>query len=141
MAVQIRRAYSIVKMMMEMNSTRIRILKSQSGIANVQMKTERTLKTISDMMTESKILLARRSLDASALYSRELERRLKDMGIVNLLAGVACAEEGDEYVPPDSYRFHLKEGYSEVARMKSVGFKFSRWYDLAWLQKKIRQAE
>ena len=34
-------------------------------------------------------------------------------------------------------QFHIKEGYTEVAHIKSVGKKFDRWYDLLWFQKKI----
>ena len=78
----------------------------------------------------------RRQGIGSLLYN-ELERSLKDMGTVNLLAGVAYSENEDEFLTPDSYRFHIREGYSKVAHMKSIGFKFNRWYDLIWLQKKI----
>ena len=78
----------------------------------------------------------RRQGIGSLLY-RELERRLKDRGIVNLLAGVAWSEKEDEYLTHDSYRYHLREGYTKVAHMPSVGFKFNRWYDLVWMQKKI----
>ncbi|MBP5156241.1 MAG: N-acetyltransferase [Treponema sp.] len=74
---------------------------------------------------------------AGALLYRELEQRLKKQGIVNLLAGVAYCDAEDEYLTHDSYKFHLKEGYTEVARMRTVGKKFDRWYDLVWLQKKI----
>ena len=55
-----RRAYSTVKMVTEMNSMRIRMRKSQSGILNVQMKTERTLNTISTMIVPSKMPLTTR---------------------------------------------------------------------------------
>ena len=72
----------------------------------------------------------------SLLY-KALEKRLKKMGIVNLLAGVAFCEKEDEYLTQDSPNFHLSQGYSEVAHMKSVGKKFDRWYDLKWFQKKI----
>lgn len=71
-----------------------------------------------------------------ALYA-ELENRLKERGIVNLLAGIAYVEEEDEYLTHDSIKFHEKEGYKKVARMESVGKKFDRWYDLIWMQKKI----
>ena len=70
------------------------------------------------------------------LYA-ELEKRLKERGIINLLAGVAHVEVEDEYLTHDSLKFHMKEGYEQVARMKTVGKKFDRWYDLVWLQKKI----
>ena len=78
----------------------------------------------------------RREGIGSLLYA-SLEHELKKQGIVNLLAGVAFNDKEDEYLSHDSYRFHLKEGYSEVAHMKSVGKKFDRWYDLLWFQKKI----
>ena len=78
----------------------------------------------------------RRSGAGSLLY-KELEKRLKAIGIVNLLAGVAFIEKEDEYLTHDSPKFHLNQGYTEVAHMKSVGKKFDRWYDLIWYQKKI----
>ena len=81
-------------------------------------------------------LLCRRQGAGSLLY-RELEGRLRDQGIVNLLAGVGYCEEEDEYLSHDSYKYHLKEGYTLVAQMKGVGKKFDRWYDLLWLQKKL----
>ena len=74
---------------------------------------------------------------AGALLYKELEKRLKEKGIVNLLAGVAFCEKEDEYLTHDSQKFHLKMGYSEVAHMKGVGKKFERWYDIKWFQKKI----
>lgn len=70
-----------------------------------------------------------------ALLYRELEKRLKVKGIVNLLAGIAYIENEDEYLTHDSIKFHTKEGYIEVANMKAVGKKFDRWYDLIWMQK------
>lgn len=72
----------------------------------------------------------------TALYA-ELEKRLKERGIVNLLAGIAYAEQEDEYLTHDSVKFHTKEGYKKVAQLESVGKKFGRWYDLIWMQKKI----
>ena len=68
---------------------------------------------------------------------KALEEELKKRGIINLLAGVAYIDEEDEYLSHDSYQFHIKEGYTEVAHIKSVGKKFDRWYDLLWFQKKI----
>jgi len=78
----------------------------------------------------------RRQGIGSLLY-RELEKRLKEQGIVNLLAGSAFAEEEDEYLTHGSYNFHTRMGYEKVAHMKDIGKKFDRWYDLLWLQKKI----
>ena len=78
----------------------------------------------------------RRQGIGSLLYA-ELEKRLKEQGIVNLLAGIAYCDKEDEYLTHDSCKFHKREGYCEVAHMDSVGKKFDRWYDLLWMQKKI----
>ncbi len=79
---------------------------------------------------------ARRMGIGSKLYAA-LEERLKEMGIVNLLAGAAYLEKEDEYLSHDSFNFHTKLGYKKVAQMEGVGKKFDRWYDLLWMQKKI----
>ena len=71
------------------------------------------------------------------LLYRELENKLREQRIVNLLAGIAYCEEEDEYLTHDSCEFHSKEGYEKVARMITVGKKFDRWYDLVWMQKKL----
>ena len=78
----------------------------------------------------------RRQGAGSKLY-KELEKRLKKMGIINLMAGTAYTETEDEYLTHGSPKFHLNQGYSEVAHMKGIGKKFERWYDLKWFQKKI----
>lgn len=78
----------------------------------------------------------RRQGIGSFLY-QNLEERLKQLGIKNILAGVAFAETEDEYLTQDSFKFHTRMGYEQVARLKEVGKKFDRWYDLLWQQKKI----
>ena len=78
----------------------------------------------------------RRQGIGSLLY-KELEKRLKEQGIVNILAGIAYCDKEDEYLTHDSCIFHEKEGYHNVARMELIGKKFDRWYDLIWMQKKI----
>lgn len=78
----------------------------------------------------------RRQGIGTMLYA-ELEKRLKDMGIVNILAGAAYSEEEDEYLTHDSYMFHKKQGFHQVARLETIGKKFGRWYDLMWMQKKM----
>ena len=78
----------------------------------------------------------RRQGIGSRLYY-ELEERLKELGIVNILAGVAYSEKEDEYLSHDSFKYHLREGYKEVAHINTVGKKFDRWYDLIWFQKII----
>ena len=72
----------------------------------------------------------------SLLYG-ELEKRLREQGIVNVLAGAAYCETEDEYLTHDSYKFHATKGYEKVAHLKTIGKKFDRWYDLIWMQKKL----
>ncbi len=78
----------------------------------------------------------RRKGIGTLLYD-ELEKRLKEQGIINLLAGVAYCDVEDEYLTHDSSKFHICKGYTQVANMKAVGKKFDRWYDLLWYQKII----
>ena len=78
----------------------------------------------------------RRNGIGTLLYD-ELEKRLKEQGIVNLLAGVASCDVEDEYLTHDSSKFHMSKGYTQVAHMKAVGKKFDRWYDLLWYQKRL----
>ena len=56
-----------------------------------------------------------RRCGAGSMLYKALEEELKKRGIINLLAGVAYIDEEDEYLSHDSYKFHLREGYSEVA--------------------------
>ncbi len=76
----------------------------------------------------------RRQGIGTALY-KELEARLFNQGIVNILAGVAYIDTEDEFLTHDSYEFHKKMKYKEVAHMIKIGKKFDRWYDLLWMQK------
>ncbi len=71
-----------------------------------------------------------------ALYA-ELERRLVDMGILNLYACIAVTDCEDEYLTNQSERFHAALGYREVGRFRFSGRKFSRWYDMVWMEKFI----
>ena len=78
----------------------------------------------------------RRQGIGTALYVN-LGNRLREQGIVNMLAGVAYCEKEDEYLSHDSFKFHSKMGFTKVAHMESIGKKFDRWYDLLWMQKKL----
>jgi len=52
------------------------------------------------------------------------------MGKHVMVAGVDAANLG-------SIRFHERLGFNEVGRMPEVGFKFGRWLDLVFLQRKL----
>ena len=70
------------------------------------------------------------------LYA-ELEKILKEKGIVNLYALVAYIENEDEYLTHNSVIFHELMGYKTVGRCNKCGFKFGRWYDMLYMEKFI----
>ena len=78
----------------------------------------------------------RRQGIGSALYG-VLENKLREMGIVNIVAGTSFCEKDDEYLSNESYKFHTRMGYTKVAHFKGIGKKFDRWYDLLWMQKEL----
>lgn len=71
-----------------------------------------------------------------ALYSC-LEELLKRMGITNMNACIAYAEQEDEYLQNHSEAFHKKLGFNKVAHFHGVGYKFGKKYDMIWMEKII----
>ena len=65
----------------------------------------------------------------SQLYA-SLERNLQEAGFVNLLVCIALPNNA-------SLTFHKKHGYEQVAHFKKVGYKFDKWYDIVWMQKRL----
>jgi len=78
----------------------------------------------------------RRNGIGQALY-RELERRLKDMGITNMYALIAYCPHDDPYLPKDSVHFHEKMGFVLRGHLQQCGLKFDRWYDMYYMEKMI----
>ena len=71
-----------------------------------------------------------------ALYT-ELERELKEMGILNMNSCIACPVKKSDYLNDDSIRFHTKMGFTEVGRFHNSGYKFGEWFDMIWMEKMI----
>lgn len=68
----------------------------------------------------------------TALYDA-LEEQLSQTGIINFLACIALPND-------PSIAFHTKRGYEQVAHFKGVGYKFDRWHDIIWMQKRVEPA-
>ncbi len=68
---------------------------------------------------------------------RELESRLKKMGILNLYACIAYPKEDDEHLTKNSAQFHSHLGYSLAGTFHNCGYKFQKWYDMIWMEKII----
>lgn len=71
-----------------------------------------------------------------SLYA-ELERRLREEGILNMNACIAYPESEDPYVGMDSVFFHERMGFSKVGIFHDSGYKFGRWYHMIWMEKMI----
>lgn len=71
----------------------------------------------------------------------ELEKRLKDQGILNSNACIAKAEIEDEYLKNDSIKFHEKMGYQMVGEFHKCAKKFGRWYNMVWMEKHLGKHE
>jgi len=70
---------------------------------------------------------------AKGLGSLMLEKLISDsrrMGIDNLLAEISSENR-------ESLNFHLKNGFAEAGRLKMVGKKLGRKFDVVWMQRFI----
>jgi L-amino acid N-acyltransferase len=59
-----------------------------------------------------------------------IEDHARAAGIHSMIAGVSAAN-------PEGRAFHAAVGYSEIAVLPQVGFKFGRWLDLVLMQKML----
>ena len=64
-----------------------------------------------------------------ALYA-EVERILKMQGVEVVYAIITGENEA-------SLRFHRALGYKHTAKYEKCGFKFGKWYDVYWLEKRL----
>lgn len=71
-----------------------------------------------------------------ALYE-QLEKALKEMGILNMNACIASPVSAGEYLNDDSFKFHTKMGFQLVGRFHNSGYKFNQWFDMIWMEKMI----
>ena len=66
-----------------------------------------------------------------------LEEELKEMGILNLYACIGYPAVPDEYLDRNSAEFHAHMGYQKVGEFHQCGYKFGRWYNMIWMEKRI----
>ena len=52
-------------------------------------------------------------------------------------AGVQMMQEGISAENPKAVDFHIKCGFTTLAVLPEVGFKFGRWIDLVLMQKRL----
>ena len=67
------------------------------------------------------------------LYN-ELEKRMKKMGIVQVLSAITGKNK-------KSLRFHEKNGFTKIGHFPNVGYKMGEWHDIIWMNKTINSIE
>lgn len=93
-----------------------------------------------DWAVETSIYVAwdQRKMGIGRRLHDALETALREQGILNMNACVACpCGEADEYLTWSSLEFHRRLGYRPVGEFRQCGYKFGRWYNMAWLERHI----
>ena len=70
-----------------------------------------------------------------------LEKILMLQNILNVNACIATPIQEDEHLTWDSVRFNEKMGYRMVGEFYQCGYKFDRWYNMAWMEKHLKEHE
>ncbi len=68
-----------------------------------------------------------------------LENISRAQNICNLNACIGYPTVEDEYLTKNSYEFHSHIGFSLVGKFTNCGYKFSRWYNMVWMEKIIAE--
>lgn len=74
----------------------------------------------------------------ASLY-QALEELLERQGILVLYACIARPPQEDEHLTCASIRFHTRMGFRTVGEFPRCGFKFNRWYDMVWMEKRLAE--
>lgn len=83
----------------------------------------------------------RRRAGVGKLLYGALEEWLAKQNVHVLYACIACTDrEDDPYLSADSPLFHEKLGFRYAGRFENCGYKFDRWYDMVWMEKRIHPA-
>lgn len=66
-----------------------------------------------------------------------MEYALVLQNVLNVNACIGYPSEEDEYLTKNSVQFHEHMGYRFVGEFHKCGYKFNRWYNIAWVEKKL----
>ena len=64
----------------------------------------------------------------------ELEKRMKTMGIVQVVSAITGKNE-------KSLKFHEKNGFIKIGHFPNIGYKMGEWHDIIWMNKTINSIE
>ncbi len=83
------------------------------------------------------IAMERRGMGLGRLLHDALELALREAGVLNMNAAIATAAHEDEHLTNASIAFHAHLGYRMVGTFEGCGYKFGRWYGMAWMEKHL----
>ena len=66
-----------------------------------------------------------------------LEEELRRRGFLNCYACIAATRVPDPRLSADSIAFHTRMGYRRTAVFEDCGYKFDRWWDIVWMEKRL----
>ena len=64
----------------------------------------------------------------------ELEKRMKKMGIVQVVSAITGKNE-------KSLKFHEKNSFIKIGHFPNIGYKMGEWHDIIWMNKTINSIE
>ena len=64
----------------------------------------------------------------------ELEKRMKKMGIVQVVSAITGKNQ-------KRLKFHEKNGFIKIGHFPNVGYKMGEWHDIIWMNKTINSIE
>ena len=64
----------------------------------------------------------------------ELEKRMKKMGIVQVVSAITGKNE-------KNLKFHEKNGFIKIGHFPNIGCKMGEWHDIIWMNKTINSIE
>ncbi len=102
-------------------------------LADFTQRVKGTLEQFPYLVAQRGNGLGRRLYDA-------LENLLRAQNVLLCYACIAYPEQEDEYLTQASVRFHGKLGYAQVGQFHQCGYKFGRWYDVVWMEKRLGEA-
>ena len=90
-----------------------------------------------DVETSIYLDSACRGKGVGKLLYEKMEEILAEQGFCNVYSSITSTEVPDEHVTNASIHFHTKMGFKTVGIFKKNGLKFSKWYDVTWMEKTI----
>ncbi len=78
-----------------------------------------------------------RKMGIGKLLYEEIEKISRRQNILNLYACISFPDVDDEYLTRNSIEFHEHMGYRFIGEFRKCGYKFDRWYNMAWMEKML----